>query len=228
MTVNAYTGETSSQTNEYPELEEKFDEDPARFLESNELLATARIAGIRDADLLTAYREVAEEITTGQYRTEILEAIAERERELTDAEPGPTPDTDPEPVAATDGGESIDSDKGGDSLEPPAESGTLSEAPTGSAAATPAIHPDAFGLEAGEVAVVDRGDATEYIWPATADADDPYLLRTFDGDDERTAEPIPLSKDEMKTRLGVETETHDAAAIDKRPPAGAATGGDQQ
>lgn len=110
MTVNAYDG-SSGRTNEYPELEDRFNENPARFLESNELLAKARIHGIRDADLLEAYRTVAEEITAGNYRTTILEAIADCERELTDSVSNPTPDapTDADPVPATDGGTELES-----------------------------------------------------------------------------------------------------------------------
>lgn len=216
MTINAYTGEDSAQTNEYPELEEQYGEDPARFLETNELLATARIRGIRDPALLNAYREVAEEITTGQYRTTILEALADRERELTgdapDPNPSPTPETPTDAATATDGGTDTEPDS---EPEPAPEPDTRE------------IHTETTGvLEAGEVLVVDRDGPTEYIWPATAEADEPYVLRTFDAEGDERVEPMGLDEKGIRRRIDLETERTTTDEIEKDAPATAATGGD--
>ena len=204
MTVYAHDA-SSGQTNEYPELEAKFGEDPARFLESNELMATARIAGIRDPELLEAYEPVAEEITAGNYRTTILEAIADRKADLGLETDAPTPDATADPVPATDGGQQIEDD--------------ADEEPD-------PLHPDVKGLEAGEVLVLERGDAREYVFPATADAAEPYLCRSFDAEgDERTAEPIGMSFDEVLSRLDGSPDPVPVEEIDVDAPRGAATNG---
>ncbi|WP_254768210.1 hypothetical protein [Salinilacihabitans rarus] len=68
----------------YPDVEAAVGEDPARFLACSEhYLPLARIRGIQDKGLLSAYRAV--EIREFGGREIVLEAIEEREREL-DAE----------------------------------------------------------------------------------------------------------------------------------------------
>ncbi len=207
----------SRRIHEFPDLEATHGEDPARFLESNELMATARIGGIRDADLLDAYERVAEEITTGSYQAVILEAIAERKAELgleTDELPdGPTPETTADPVAATDGGQTV--------TESPSE-------PEGADADD--LHPDVKGIDAGHALVLEREESTEYIFPATPACDEPYLLRAFDAEgDERTAEPMGMSFDEVLARLDGSPDPVPVGEIDVRAPTDAATnGGDTQ
>ncbi|NUC74972.1 hypothetical protein HTZ84_22160 [Haloterrigena sp. SYSU A558-1] len=206
------------QTNEFPKLKATHGEDPARWLESSELMATARIRGIRDPELLEAYHAVAKQITAGKFRESILEAIAERKAdlglvagdELADA---PTPDATADPVPATDGGTELShSEEETDTAEP-----EVSDV---------AIHPDAAGLEAGEVLVLERGERTEYIFPATADAAEPYLARIFADGDERTPEPVALSFDEVLSRFEGSPDSVPLAEIDVDAPRGAATGGD--
>lgn len=214
MTVNAYDA-SSGRVNEYPEYEAQFGEDPARFLESNELMATARIAGIRDPDLLAAYEDVAEDITAGSYRTTILEAIAERKADLgletCELPDGPTPEATTDPVPATDGGQDLEHDEGDVDAADDSDPEPADSAP---------IHPDTNGLEAGQVLVLEFANATEYAWPQTAAADDPFVLRTADG--ERT-----LTQPELFDHIqSAETERRDAAAIDELAPSTAATGGD--
>jgi len=201
----------SRRIHEYPDLEATHGEDPARFLESNELMATARIGGIRDADLLDAYETVAEEITTGSYQSVILEAIAERKAELgleTDELPaGPTPDTSTDPVAATDGG---------------TVTKTPSE-PEGSDVDT--LHPDADGLEPGQVLVVTREDKTEYVWPQTDAADEPFILRLFDADGDQELELTLSQRDLFSRTHDQDSEKRPVSEIDKPAPRNAAMNG---
>ncbi|WP_226043320.1 hypothetical protein [Natrinema sp. DC36] len=200
----------SSQTNEYPYLEQIHGEDPARFLEMNELTATARIRGIRDPELLEAYETVAKEITAGQYRNTILEAIDERKADLgIDDELAAEP-TDSR-ATATDGGAVVE-----ETPDEPAEPDD--------------VHPDCKGLEAGQVLKLERADGTEYIFPAQPDAEEPFLCRSFDGEgDERTAEPIPLSLGEVASRPINDTDPKPVSEINTRAPTLAASnGGDSE
>lgn len=65
----------------YPNIATDMGEDPARFLSSSEhYLPAARIRGIRDRGLLSAYRAV--EIREFGGRDIVLEAIDERECDL--------------------------------------------------------------------------------------------------------------------------------------------------
>ncbi|NKE37768.1 hypothetical protein GWG54_18560 [Natronococcus sp. JC468] len=75
------TQAATSDRPRYPEIDEDMGEDPARFLSSSErYLPLARILGIRDRGLLSAYRAV--ELREFGGRDAILEAIDEREHEL--------------------------------------------------------------------------------------------------------------------------------------------------
>lgn len=219
----------STQTNEYPDLEDEHDEDPARFLESNTLMATARIAGIRDPELLAAYETVAKEITTGSYRTTILEAIAKRKVDLGIGDE--LTDTTSDPVAATDGGTvKDDSAIPADNADTTADSDAATSRSTESASVpNHELHPDTKGLEAGQVVVVEYDDRTEYIFPATVDADAPYLCRSFDAEgDERTDAPIGLTFEDVDRRTDRPNRIP-IAEIDIQPPTDAATnGGDGQ
>lgn len=199
----------SSQTNEYPYLEQIHGEDPARFLEMNELTATGRIGGIRHPAILEAYEYVAKQITVGQYRTAILEAIDERKADLGLVDDELAAEAEPTPTAATDGGTVA---------KPPTE-------PKGSDEPDD-VHPDVRGLEAGQVARITRDESTEYIFPATPASDEPYLLRAFDSEgDERTDEPIGLSLAEYRNRMDFERDTMAVGLIDTRAPTLAASNG---
>lgn len=77
------TQAATSSRPRYPDIEDDMGEDPARFLSSSEQhLPLARIHGIRDRGLLSAYRAVEQREFGG--RDVILEAIDEREHELTE------------------------------------------------------------------------------------------------------------------------------------------------
>jgi len=152
----AITGHAN--TEEYPDVSDSIrsraGENPLRFLALSELdTALAVIRGIRDTDRLDAWRE-AELDHVDPPRDRVLDALDDRERELTgepvttDPEPAPEPTTDdPEPVA------------------PEPAHADLSDA-----------------LPIGHVLVVYHGEKTEYIWPARDSADAPYVERTFDGE----------------------------------------------
>lgn len=206
MTRAGYNPDLADR-HEFPELEATHGEDPSRFLQANRDLALARIAGIRDLDVLDAYRTVEQQITDGDGpgRRPVLDALDARERELTGA---PTPDAEPTPVPATDGGVTVDQDQH---------------------ETTDETHPDALGLEAGQVVVVDRGETTEYVWPATPASDEPYLLRTFDAEGtERTDGAIGLTSREMQQRLDYDTGRRGADDVPVESPRGAArNGGDE-
>ncbi len=102
---------------EFPKLKAEYGEDPARFLQSSKDLGYARISGIRDPELLEAYRAVAKQILSGDDKADVLEKLDSRERELTGDEPDPTPDIDPEPVAATDGGQTVEPTDASESVD---------------------------------------------------------------------------------------------------------------
>ncbi|ELZ05790.1 hypothetical protein [Natrialba aegyptia] len=199
--MNGRYAAITDDRHEFPELKDTHGEDPARFLQANRSLALARIAGIRDVDLLTAYRTVEQQITDGDGpgRSEVCDALDAREAELTGDKPNAPIDTETStPATATDGGQPL--------VDEPAE-----------------IHPDVRWLESGQVLVVDRSNSTEFIWPATTENDEPYLLRTFDDQDsERTDAPIGLSTDEIQQRLGYDSERCDTTEIHVDAPRGAA------
>ena len=74
---------TTSSRPRYPDIAGEVGEDPARFLSvSQSDLPLARIRGIRDRGLLSAWRAV--EIREFGGRDVVLEAIDERDRELQD------------------------------------------------------------------------------------------------------------------------------------------------
>lgn len=104
--------------------------------------------------------------------------------------------------------------------------------PSEARAATSAIRPpvtphtEARRLEAGEVLKLTRGERTAYVWPASADATNPYLLLEVTETGDRRGDPIGLSTDESAKRLGPDAETIDVDTVPVRPPAKAVTGGE--
>lgn len=202
--MNRPTNTRSEERHEFPKLEADHGEDPARFLQSGRDLALARIRGLEDVELLAAYRAVAKQILRGRTREAILTALAEREAALTD-------DPTPTPVAATDGGvvEPDPADATSDADGDPAPEPEPDAAP---------VHPDATGLEPGQVLVVERPDATEFIFPATVDAPKPFVCS-------RDGEAEPLSKTDAFSRLQYDPERQPVDEIDVDAPALAATNG---
>lgn len=193
---------------EFPNLKERYGEDPAYYLTSNRHFAEARISGIRYPGVLVAFLAAERTITDGNPRDEVLRFLNERSIELTGepivepddelAEPE-TPDTTTDPIPATDGGQTLTADD---------------------------VHPDAAGIEAGEVLVFERDATTEYVFPAKPSAETPYLMRVFtDEDDERTSEPMGLTRDDLGRRPITTTDPQPVETIDVRPPELAASNG---
>lgn len=202
--------------------------DPMRFLTMSESdTAEGLIRGIDSVERLAGWR-LANQSFLDPPSSDITEAIDAREAELTD---GPTPDATVEPVAATDGG-TTDTPTTEDNPLEVAEPEPKSEArPTGSAsptdnAETKEVHPAVKGLEAGDVLRVDRSGRTAYVWPSSAEVDQPYQSLELTADGDRRGEPIGLSSDEFARRLGENAETVPSESVDVRPPAKAVTGGD--
>ncbi|WP_247005115.1 hypothetical protein [Halosolutus gelatinilyticus] len=204
MTTRAYNVATCDRPS-YPDLREKFGEDPAYALGMDELyLAYARISTIDDLELLKEWQRVESE---NWGRPDVMMRLNARERELKGEPIEPTEPTTPDPApAATDGGTAI--------VDEPAEPEVDD------------VHPGAKGLDVGEVLVLDRDDATEYIFPALEDADAPYLCRSITDDgDERTVGPIELTFDEVLKRVdgGLDPMSIEDVPIDA--PRRAATNG---
>lgn len=90
--VHQHNTDTGADRPRYPEYEDQFGEDPARFLWSPSgdvpRLAIARIRGIVDPDLLDAYQDVEVEIGP---RRSVIAALNEREDELEARGAGPIP-----------------------------------------------------------------------------------------------------------------------------------------
>lgn len=204
-------------------------ENPVRFLADTEFAWQAMIDGIDSLERLEAYRQAEKrhiERKNPSEKVDVHEYIDARERELTGSVSQPTtpeidaPTADAETtsqVAATDGGQELTYDETDDTSEPTRE-------PEGAD-----VHPDVRGLGAGEVLVLERGDAREFIFPATAGADDPYLARTFDKQgNERTPEPITLSLGEVASRIDGSHDPVPIEEIDADAPRGAATNGGSQ
>lgn len=85
------------------------------------------------------------------------------------------------------------------------------------------LHPDTRGLAAGEVLVLEHDSHTEYVFPATAEADAPFLMRVFDGD-EPVDGPTELSLIDMIFRSDGQYDPTPIGEIDVEPPELAATG----
>ncbi|OLZ39126.1 hypothetical protein A6E15_19375 [Natrinema saccharevitans] len=203
-------------------------ENPVRFLTSSELVWKGMIDGITDLERLEAYRQAEKRHIHDRYdKTAVHKYIDARERELSD---GPTTEALPIPRAIVPLAD----------FEPPTESEpspmTPADATSAPVAATDGgqtvadetddLHPDATGLEIGEVLEFDRDETTEYVFPATAEADRPFLMRVFDEEDtERTAEPLGLTRDEVARRPIDTTDPQPIGDVDVQPPTKAATNG---
>ncbi|WP_049991491.1 hypothetical protein, partial [Natrinema salifodinae] len=191
-----YQASTSDRPT-YPAVEDRFGEDPARFLSLDELyLAEARIKCIDDLEYLREWQRIEAEEWG---RSNVMKWLNARERELTGE--SVTPEPDPTPVPATDGGTELEYDEdapvnnpddtaiAADDLQTTAESGdaTSDSSTPDSASRSDDLHPDVKGLDAGQVLILERAEPTEYIFPATPEANAPYLLRTAA---DETAEPL--------------------------------------
>jgi len=215
-------------------------ENPVRFLhpDNDDFVWQGMIDAIEDLDRLEAYRQAEKRHISRDYskdKVKVHKHIDAREHELTGEPTGTLPipraivpmadfepvadaaapiATDAAPVAATDGGVTTD--------DAPSEPEGSDDEPTADD-----VHPDAKGIDAGQVLKLERGDTTEYIFPATPACETPYLMRTFDGDDERTDAPIGMDFDEVLARLDGSPDPLPIDSVDVRPPTDAATtGGD--
>ncbi|PCR88667.1 hypothetical protein [Natrinema ejinorense] len=232
MTVNAYNA-SSDRYECDDDILAAAPENPVRFLETHndDFVWQGMIDGIDDLDRLEAYRQAEKRHIDGRYnKTKVHKYIDQRERELTD---GQTPNATAEPVPATDGGKTVTESATRDEIvaheddhdEPhpvfniphtpvrvPVKRDDADDADT--------LHPDVKGLDAGEVLVLERVEPTEYIFPATTQADAPYLLRT---ETDETVEQLTF--DRILARLEGSPDPSPLTATDVRPPANAATNG---
>lgn len=85
------------------------------------------------------------------------------------------------------------------------------------------LHPDTRGLAAGEVLVLEHDSHMEYIFPATPEADAPFLMRSFDGG-EPVDGPTELSLIDVIFRSDGQHNPRPLTEIDIEPPELAATG----
>lgn len=192
------TGATPGRFDDLPEPESIIEacggnENPLRFLAMSEPdTAVGLIDGIDDLERLRAW-ERAEREHVDPPRGVILDAIAEREAELTGEQPARLDDeeqseTDPKPA----------SDPGPDP-EPtpdPARSN---------------VHANVSDvLEPGQVLAIDRGEKIEYVWPTRADADEPYVSLAIDAETETPWMELEVSTDVVENRR----RTHDHDVIE--------------
>lgn len=221
---NAFNPDTDDRP-AHPVVKAEFGEDPARYLALDDLyLAFARIRGIDNLALLKEWQRIEAEHWG---RSRVMKRLNARERELTNKPIDPTPDPTDSRATATDGGTvetPDDSGKPSNDLSTTADSGRDTSTPESASDSPDDLHPDTEGLVAGEVLILEYTDRTEYVFPATPAAEDPFLMRAFNGDDERTDDPIGLTLDELRTRAD-EHDPKPIAEIDIDAPRGAATNG---
>ncbi|QCC57275.1 hypothetical protein [Natrinema thermotolerans] len=211
-------------------------ENPLTFLSMAEPdTALGVISWMDDPDRIDGWRR-AEIESDGEPRKTILKALAKQERALEadatlpvyhdrhrrsttivdaesdDFEPETpeTPTTTTDPVAATDGGQTV--------TEEPDDPDDDSDEATDET--TDDLHPDVKGLAVGEVLVLERASPTEYIFPATPACDGPFLLRTADDETVET-----LTFESVLARLEGSPDPTPLAEIDVQAPAEAATNG---
>lgn len=191
-------------------------ENPVRFLSKADWVWQGMVDCIEDPDRLEAYRQAEKrhiERASSKAKVDVHKYLDDRERELRGEPIEPTPETTPDsrPVPATDGGTQI------------------SDVPTDETADTPEsddLHPDVRGLEVGEVLKLERDAKTEYVFPAVPDAEEPFLCRSFnEEDDELTSEPIPLTLGEVASRPIDGTDPKPVSEVDVRAPELAASNG---
>ena len=216
MTMGVYTDDSSR----YPcddDILEAAPENPVRFLADSELAWKAMVDGIEDLERLEAYRQAEKrhiERENPSDKVDVHKYIDKRERELTGSVSDPTPEATPDPVAATDGGEVVDYDDIEDADEPVEPEPEPEQ-----------TQPDARGLEAGEVLVVDRGAKTEFVYPTNAKSDSPYISRAHDEDGKLWME-LEIDEEDYRSRLAQDPDHESIDEIDVDAPRKAATGGE--
>lgn len=185
-------------------------ENPVAFLTMNAKTIFALIGGMRDRDRIEGWRR-AEQRHIDSDRTSVLEALDKQARALDRGEEPPIyhPPIHDGQANPADGSQDAAADA--DSRE---------------ADVTIDPHPDA-DLDAGEVLEVDRGSKTEYIWPARAGADEPYVLREYAGSDDLRQE-LSIGQEQVVQRLDYGPERRDATALHLTPPEAAAVGGESR
>lgn len=209
MSAGMITGTASNA--ELPEddtiLELTGGENPLTFLGMNEETVVGLIAWMGDPDRIEGWRR-AESNYVESDREKVLEAL-ERQRlclERGDDLPIYHPiheRHDPEL----------------DPLEDDAE-----DEPETEEHATPTAHekhPDAMGIDVGQVLEIDRGETTEFVWPARDTEDEPYILQEYSGADELRQE-MTLAADEIYGRLEFDPERRSAEDLNVNVPTAAA------
>jgi len=216
MSAGAITGTTG--TDDLPEDDTIFEltggENPMTFLDMNEATVMGLIAGMSDPDRIEGWRQ-AEENYVDSDRDTVLEAL---DRQAAALEAGQTPpiyhpiheryDEADDPLVDEDAS-STDGDKA-------AREDTSETAPK----TVDEPHPEA-NLEAGEVLIVDRPETKEYVWPARADAEDPYILREFDSGEQR--QEMTLSASDAFDRLNFDPDKRRIDSVSVDAPLEAAT-----
>ncbi|UTF52783.1 hypothetical protein [Natronosalvus rutilus] len=194
MSVHAYVPESSLNLdrNTHNRVLELADEDPVRFIRMDEPdTALAVIRGIDSIERLAGWR-LANQSFFDPPKSQITEALDAREREIL--------------------GEPVDSSTSSEKIETGPTSSALPEAPVSDPSPN---HPDSR-LETDEVLVIERGDRTEYVTPASAGADAPYVSRTIDENGDVWNENDDLRNDDLLRRLNGE---HERTTIDDAPAA---------
>lgn len=212
MSAGVIQGTTT--TAELPEddtiLELTGGENPLEFLGMNKTTILALISGMKEFDRIDGWWQAETEFVDSD-RTVVLEALA---RQWACLERGDIPpiyhpgqqgyDPADDPLVVDDSGYTVD---------------------RGQEKARHDTHPEA-NLEAGEVLVVDRDDSTEYIWPARADAAEPYILREFVDGDQR--QELTISPSDAYERLNFDPEKTRTDAVDVQAPLEAVVNGGEQ
>ncbi|MFC7216537.1 hypothetical protein ACFQO4_20975 [Saliphagus sp. GCM10025334] len=196
MSVHAYVPESeyNLEADTHDRVLELAGEDPVRFIDMDEPdTALALIRGINSLERLAGWR-LANQSFFEPPKRPITDALDAREAELTGESTEPTAD---------------EADDQPDESDPEPSSEALPDSDTSP------VHPDSR-LEADEVLVIERGDRMEYVTPASADADAPYVSRTLDENGEVWNENDDLRNDDLLRRLNGE---HERTTTDEVPAA---------
>lgn len=233
MSAGAITGTTS--TKDLPEdtkiLELTGGENPAEFLDMNGVTIMGLIAGMSDPDRIEGWRRAEIEHTDTE-REVVLEALDRQEAALEDGQSPPIyhpihdrydPEQDP---LVDDNGETEneETDAGAEEEDDGDEDDVQEDTDEAHMEHGYEVHPDA-NLEVGEVLVVNREETIEYVWPARADADEPYILREFDDGKQIDEATIGVDEAFRLVRLDSEKRRCDAVSVDTPLEAATATNG---